>query len=42
MHQEAREELSIRLKLSVLEYTKYFGVTAACRKFDVEKWKNRI
>ena len=37
MHQEAREELSVRLKLTVLEYAKYFGVTEACREFNVPR-----
>jgi transposase InsO family protein len=37
MHQEAREELSIRLKLTVLEYAKHFGVTEACREFNVPR-----
>ena len=37
MHQEAREELSIRLKLTVLECAKYFGVTEACREFNVPR-----
>jgi transposase InsO family protein len=37
MHPEAREELSIRLKLTVLEYAKYFGATEACREFNVPR-----
>ena len=37
MHPEAREELSLRLKLTVLEYAKYFGVTEACREFNVPR-----
>src|SRR5258708_37079398 len=37
MHPEAREELSIRVKLTVLEYAKYFGATEACREFNVPR-----
>jgi len=37
MHPEAREELSIRFKLTVLEYAKYFGATEACREFNVPR-----
>ena len=37
MHPEAREELSVRLKLTVLEYAKYVGATAACRAFNVPR-----
>jgi transposase InsO family protein len=37
MHPEAREELSIRLKLTVLEYAKYVGVTETCREFNVPR-----
>ncbi len=37
MHPEAREELSIRYKLTVLEYAKYVGVTEACREFNVPR-----
>ena len=37
MHPEAREELQIRLKLTVLEYAKYFGATEACREFNVPR-----
>lgn len=37
MHPEAREELRIRLKLTVLEYAKYFGATEACREFNVPR-----
>ena len=35
MQPEARQELSIRLKLTVIEYAKYFGITEACREFNV-------
>ena len=37
MHPEAREELSLRLKLTVLEYAKYFRGTEACREFNVPR-----
>ena len=37
MHPEAREELRIRLKLTVLEYATYFGATEACREFNVPR-----
>ena len=44
MHPEAREELNVRLKLTVLEYAEYFGATKACREFNVPcssfyRWK---
>ena len=37
MHPEAREELRIRLKLTVLEYARYVGATKACREFNVPR-----
>lgn len=37
MHPEAREELRVRLKLTVLEYAKYVGATEACREFNVPR-----
>jgi transposase-like protein len=37
MHPEAREELRIRLKLTVLEYAQYVGVTEACGEFNVRR-----
>ena len=37
MHPEAREELNLRLKLTVLEYAKYISVTEACREFNVPR-----
>lgn len=37
MHPEAREELSIRLKLTVLDYAKYFSVTETCREFNIPR-----
>lgn len=37
MHPEAREELKLRLKLTVLEYAKYVSVTEACREFNVPR-----
>ena len=46
MHPEAREELSIRFKLTVLEYAKYVDVIEACREFNVPRstfyrWKEK-
>jgi transposase InsO family protein len=46
MHPEAREELNIRFKLTVLEYAKYVDVTEACREFNVPRstfyrWKEK-
>ena len=46
MHQEAKEELRIRLKLAVLEYAHHFGATTACREFNVARstfyhWKQK-
>ncbi len=37
MQPEAREELSVRLKLTVLEYSRYFVATEACREFAVPR-----
>ena len=37
MHPEAREELNLRLKLTVLEYAKYVSVTEACREFNIPR-----
>src|SRR5512134_1160846 len=37
MHPETREELRVRLKLAVLEYADHFGVTEACREFNVPR-----
>jgi transposase InsO family protein len=37
MHPEAREELRIRFKLTVLEYAKYLGVTKACGEFNIPR-----
>ena len=37
MHPGAREELRIRLKLTVLEYATYFGATKSCREFNVPR-----
>lgn len=37
MHQEAREELRVRFKLTVLEYAHHVGVTKACREFNVAR-----
>ena len=46
MHQEAREELRVRFKLTVLEYATHLGVTTACREFSVPRstfygWKQK-
>lgn len=46
MNQEAQEELMVRLKLAVLEYADHFGVTEACREFNVPRssfyrWKQK-
>jgi transposase InsO family protein len=46
MHPEAREELNIRFKLTVLEYAKYVDVTETCREFNVPRstfyrWKEK-
>ncbi|MEQ8671884.1 MAG: IS481 family transposase [Aggregatilineales bacterium] len=46
MHQEAKDELRLRLKLTVLEYAKYFGATNACQEFGVPRssfyeWKKK-
>jgi len=37
MHQEAKDELRLRLKLTVLEYAKYLGATKACQEFGVPR-----
>lgn len=37
MHQEAKNELRIRLALAVLEYARHFGVTETCREFNVPR-----
>ena len=46
MHQEAREELMVRLKLVVLELASHLGVTKACGEFNVPRssfyrWKQK-
>jgi len=46
MHKEAQEELRVRLKLAVIEHAHYFGVTEACREFNVSRssfyrWKQK-
>ena len=46
MHQEAREELRVRLKLVVLELAQHLGVSKACREFNVPRssfyrWKQK-
>ena len=37
MHPEAREELRVRFKVTVLEYAKIIGVNKTCREFDVAR-----
>jgi transposase InsO family protein len=37
MHPEAREELRLRFKLTVLEYAKHFSVTETCREFEIPR-----
>lgn len=37
MHPEAREELRIRLKLTVLDLAEHLGVTKVCREFNVPR-----
>ena len=37
MHPEAREELNVRLKLTVLDYAQYFGATKACQEFNIPR-----
>src|SRR6476661_5863600 len=46
MHPEAEEELRVRLKLVVLEFAQDWGVTKACREFNVRRssyyrWKQK-
>ena len=46
MHLEAQEELRTKLKRTILEYATYFGVTEACREFNIPPltfygWKQR-
>ena len=46
MHKESREELRIRFKLVVLEHANHFGVTKACKEFNVSRstfyrWKQK-
>jgi len=45
MHKEAKEELRLRFKLLVLEWSTHFGPTETCQEFEVAKstfyeWKN--
>ena len=45
MYKEAREEICLRFKLLVLEWSTHFGPTKTCREFEVAKstfyeWKN--
>jgi hypothetical protein len=37
MHKEAREELRVRFKLGVLEYSNHSGVTYTCWEFNVPR-----
>ncbi len=46
MHPEAEEEVRVRLKLVVLEFAQDWGVTKACREFEVPRssfyrWKQK-
>jgi transposase InsO family protein len=46
MHPEAQEELRLRFKLVVLEHANHFGVTNACKEFNVPRssfyrWKQK-
>ena len=46
MHPETKEELRVRLKLVVLDFSQDWGVTKACREFEVPRssfyrWKQR-
>jgi transposase len=46
MHQEAREELKVRLKLVVLALANHLGATKACQEFNVPRssfyrWKQK-
>lgn len=46
MHKEAREELRVRLKLTVLELAHHLGVSKACQEFNVPRssfyrWKQK-
>ena len=46
MHPEAEEELRVRLKLVILEFAQDWGVTKACREFEVPRssfyrWKQK-
>jgi len=46
MHKEARDELDVRFKLSVLDFSEHFGVTKTCRDFKVPRssfyrWKKK-
>ena len=46
MHKEAKEELRVRFKLTVLEYANHLGVTKACRELNVPRstfyrWKQK-
>lgn len=46
MQKEAREELRIRFKLVIREHANHFGVTKACREFNVSRstfyrWKQK-
>ena len=37
MHKDAKEELRVRLKLTVLEFAKHFSVTKTCKEFNVPR-----
>ena len=47
MHKDAKEELRVRLKLTVLEFAKHFSVTKTCKEFNVPRssfyrWKQKF
>ncbi len=47
MHKDAKEELRVRLKLTVLEYAKHYSVTKTCKEFNVPRssyyrWKQKF
>lgn len=47
MHKEAKEELRVRLKLTVIELAKHLGVRKACEEFNIPRssfyrWKKKF
>ena len=46
MHQEAKEDSRLRLKLTIIEYATHFGVTQTCKEFNIPRstfyeWKQK-